>query len=60
VGKLTKQGRHEADAAAQNRSTRHIQGRQHGEGEQGQTNDVQEFKERDLIGGGLSINLRRG
>lgn len=54
---LTQQGGHKADAAAQHRAARHIQSREHGEGEQGQANDVQQFKERDLISGDLSINL---
>jgi len=48
---LTEQGGHKADAAAENRSTRHIQGRQHGESERGQADDVQQLKERDLISG---------
>lgn len=47
---LTEQRRYKADAAAEHRSTRHIQLRQHGEGEQRQAHDMQQFKECDLIG----------
>lgn len=47
---LTEQRRYKADTAAKHRSTRHIQLRQHGEGEQRQPHDMQQFKECDLIG----------
>lgn len=59
---LTEQRGHKADAAAQHCSTGDIQLGQHGEGEQGQANDVQQLEECDLISdkGSVTLSIMEG